>query len=36
MRMRLDLLAWTAAAVMAAIPATALAAVDSYIWFEGE
>ena len=35
MRMRLDLLAWTAAA-MAAIPATALAAVDSYIWFEGE
>jgi len=33
--MRLDLLAWTAAA-MAAIPATALAAVDSYIWFEGE
>jgi type VI secretion system secreted protein Hcp len=34
--MRLDLLAWTAAAAMAAIPATALAAVDSYIWFEGE
>jgi type VI secretion system secreted protein Hcp len=33
---RLDLLAWTAAAAMAAIPATALAAVDTFIWFEGE
>jgi type VI protein secretion system component Hcp len=32
---RLDLLAWTAAAAMAAIPATALAAVDTFIWFEG-
>jgi type VI secretion system secreted protein Hcp len=29
-------LAWTAAAAMAAIPATALAAVDSFIWFDGE
>ena len=36
MQMRLDLLAWTAAAAIAAIPATALAAVDSFIWFEGE
>ncbi len=34
--MRLDLLAWAAAAAMAAIPATAQAAVDSFIWFEGE
>jgi type VI secretion system secreted protein Hcp len=33
---RLDLLAWTAAAAMAAIPATALAAVDTFIWFDGE
>jgi len=32
---RLDLLAWTAAAAMAVLPATALAAVDSFIWFEG-
>jgi type VI secretion system secreted protein Hcp len=36
MSIRLDLLAWTAAAAMAAIPATALAAVDTFIWFEGE
>ena len=36
MTIRLDLLAWTAAAAMAAIPTTALAAVDSFIWFEGE
>ena len=34
--MRLDLLAWTAAAALVAIPATAQAAVDSFIWFEGE
>ncbi len=33
---RLDLLAWTAATAMMAIPATAIAAVDSFIWFEGE
>jgi len=33
---RLDLLAWTAAAAMAVLPATALAAVDTFIWFEGE
>src|SRR5262249_45066925 len=32
---RLDLLAWTAAAAMAVLPATALAASDSFIWFEG-
>jgi len=32
---RLGLLAWTAAAAIAVIPATALAAVDSFIWFEG-
>lgn len=36
MQVRLGLLAWTAAAAMAALPATALAAVDSFIWFEGE
>jgi type VI secretion system secreted protein Hcp len=35
-KIRLDLLAWTAAAAMATIPITALAAVDSFIWFEGE
>jgi type VI secretion system Hcp family effector len=35
MNVRHGLLAWTAAAVMAAIPATALAAVDAFIWFEG-
>jgi type VI secretion system secreted protein Hcp len=29
-------LAWTAAAAIAAIPVTALAAVDSFFWFEGE
>lgn len=36
MKIRLDLLAWTAAAAMAVIPIPALAAVDSFIWFEGE
>jgi type VI secretion system secreted protein Hcp len=29
-------LAWTAAALMVAIPATAQAAVDAFIWFDGE
>jgi len=33
---RLGLLAWTAAAAIAAIPVTALAAVDSFIWIEGQ
>ncbi len=36
MNVRLGLLAWTAAAALAAIPATAFAAVDTFIWFEGQ
>ncbi len=36
MKIRPDLLAWIAATAMAALPATALAAADSFIWFEGE
>src|SRR5260221_10975191 len=35
MNVRRSIIAWTAAAAMAAIPATALAAVDAFIWFEG-
>jgi type VI secretion system Hcp family effector len=32
---RHGLMAWTSAAALAVIPATALAAVDAFIWFEG-
>jgi type VI secretion system secreted protein Hcp len=32
---RLCLMAWTAAAALAAVPAATLAAVDAFIWFEG-
>ncbi len=35
MNIRHGLMAWAAAAAMAAIPASALAAVDAFIWFDG-